>query len=104
MDRKEHLLTCVAEEGGEVAQVALSLSQAAHKALRFGPDDGYPGTERTNRSDLVREVNDLIGVLEAMQEEGVELPGLYDRATIEQKKAKVRKWMDHAIDLGTLTN
>jgi hypothetical protein len=54
MNIHEHLLTCLAEESGEIAQ-------AAHKALRFGIDDGYPGTERTNRRDIVQEVNDLIG-------------------------------------------
>lgn len=102
MNHQEHLLTCIAEEGGELAQAALQLSQAAHKALRFGVDDGYPGTDRTNRGDLVRETNDLIGVLEALQEAGVALPGLFDRASIDAKKSKVSQWMGYAYGLGTL--
>lgn len=107
MNQTEHLLTCVAEESEEIAQVALAqiglrLSQAAHKALRFGLDDGYPGTEQTNRDDLVREANDLLGVLELMEEAGIALPGLRDREAIEAKKAKVRRWMAHAEKLGTL--
>lgn len=104
MNAQEHLLTCVAEEGNEVAQIASRISQAAHKALRFGLDDGYPDTDRTNRSDLVREVNDLIGALEALQEAGVALPGLYDRAAIDAKKAKIKKWMGYAEGKGTLSN
>ncbi len=102
MNSAEHLLTCVNEESGEIAQIALRLSQATCKALRFGLDDGYPGTDRTNRMDLVREVNDLIGALEGLVEAGVELPGLFDRAAIEAKKAKISKWMEHAKARGAL--
>lgn len=82
MNLLEHLLTCTAEEGGEV-------SQAAHKALRFGLDDINPKTQRTNLQDIVSEFNDLIGALELLQEEGVNLQGLYDRQAIESKKARI---------------
>jgi hypothetical protein len=94
--KNEHQLTCVNEESGEIAQIALRISQATCKALRFGMDDGYPGTDRTNRMDLVREVNDLIGALERLVEAGVEMPGLFDREAIEAKKKKIEKWMSHA--------
>lgn len=102
MNRTEHLLVCLAEEGGEVAQIAGRISQAAHKALRFGIEDGYPGTERTNRGDMVQEVNDLLGVLELMAEQGIQLDGLFDRNAIEAKKAKVRKFMGYATERGCL--
>ncbi len=85
-----------------MAQVALRIAQAANKAVRFGMDDGYPDTHRTNRADLVREVNDLLGALEGLREVGIELPGLYDRAAIEAKKAKIKKWMGYAEQVGTL--
>ena len=45
MNHSEHMLTCVAEECSEVAQISLRLAQAANKALRFGLHDGYPDTE-----------------------------------------------------------
>lgn len=95
MNLLEHLLTCTAEEGGEV-------SQAAHKALRFGLDDINPKTQRTNRADIVAEFNDLVGVLELLQEQGVELPGLFDREAIESKKQRVRHWLGHSAVVGTL--
>lgn len=102
MNEAEHLLTCVNEESGEIAQIALRISQATCKALRFGLNDGYPGTDRTNRMDLVREVNDLIGSLEGLVAAGVELPGLFGRKAIEAKKAKIIKWMSHAEKVGAL--
>jgi hypothetical protein len=96
MTPQEHLLVSLMEESAEIAQVANRITHAAAKALRFGLDDGYPGTDRTNRTDLVREVNDLLGVLEALQEAGVELPGLFDRQMIETKKSRIKRWMDYA--------
>lgn len=101
MNKQEHFLVCLAEEAGEIA---LAVGQASHKALRFGLDDGYPGTGRTNRGDIVQEVNDLMGVLELMQENGMELTGLFDRAAIDAKKEKVRKWMKYAEERGCLSN
>lgn len=102
MNTQEHLLTCVGEEAVEIVQIGTRISQATSKALRFGLDDGYPQTDRTNRSDLVREVNDLIGALEALQDAGVELPGLFDRTAIEAKKARIAHWMEHAKNTGAL--
>jgi hypothetical protein len=102
MNKAEHLLTCINEESVEIAQIAMRLSQATCKALRFGMDDGYPNTDRTNRLDLVREANDLIGALEGLMEAGVDLPGLFDRKAIEAKKAKITHWMLHAEKMGAL--
>lgn len=95
MNVLEHLLTCVAEEGCEIGQ-------AAHKAQRFGLEDTNPKTGNTNRQDLVAEVNDLLGALELLQEHGVDLSGLFDRAAIDAKKAKIITWMGHAEAVGTL--
>ena len=95
MNTTEHLLVCANEEG-------LEIGQAADKALRFGLHDGYPETDRTNITDFVAEVNDLVGVLELMQENGIKLPNLFDRLAIEAKKARVNKYMDVARRLGTL--
>ena len=95
MDLIEHLLTCTAEEGCEIGQ-------AGHKALRFGLEDINPKTGKSNRLELVAEVNDLMGALELLQENGVELPGLFDRDAIEAKKARVLYWLEHSKSVGTL--
>jgi len=46
------LLTVLSEEAAEIVV-------AASKLKRFGRDDGYPGTTRTNGSDLGAEIGDL---------------------------------------------
>lgn len=95
MNVTEHLLVCANEESCEIGQ-------AADKALRFGLHYGYPETDRTNITDFVREFNDLVGVLELMQENGIEMPNLFDRLAIDSKKSRVNKYMDVARRLGTL--
>ena len=97
MNKIEHLLTCLVEECTEIGQ-------ATTKAQRFGLDDVNPGTHNTNRSDIVKEVNDLIGVLELLQECGVELPGLYDREAINAKKERLLIWMSRSEQLGLIQN
>ena len=108
MNQAEHLLTCAAEEGVEIAEeacrVALELSKVAHKGLRFGLDDRnvLNPTGPTNRERLIDELNDLLGVAALMVDAGV-LPAVWmDHAKIEAKKAKVRKFMDHARGTGAL--
>ena len=97
MDKLEHLLVCLNEEGTEIAQ-------STDKALRFGLDDRYPKTKDTTcRQDIEREINDLLGVIELLQEEGVPFPRLFNREDIEAKKAKVLKYMSYARARGTLT-
>jgi len=96
MTESEHLLTCLAEEAGEIVQ-------ACAKALRFGLDDGYPGTDRTNAGDISKECTDLMAVLELLHEHGdLEwlLPDCAKR--MEAKKAKVREFMEYARKRGTL--
>lgn len=95
MNTIEHLLTCLVEECTEIGQ-------ATTKAQRFGLGDVNPGTYNTNRSDIIKEVNDLIGVLELLQENGVELPGLYDREAIEGKKQRLLVWMSRSEQLGLI--
>lgn len=96
MTESEHLLMCLAEEAGEIVQ-------ACAKALRFGLDDGYPGTNRTNAWDISNESTDLMAVLEVLHEHGdLEwlLPDCAKR--MEAKKAKVREFMEYARKRGTL--
>jgi hypothetical protein len=64
MNKTDYLLTCLAEEAGEI-------TQAVGKSLRFGLEDGYPETSRTNRTDLQAELNDLFALVELLQNENV---------------------------------
>ena len=96
MNRTEHLLTCLAEECAEV-------QQAIAKAQRFGLDDGYPGTDRTNKGDLESELTDLFAVLEMLEDDGILKCDESRRKEIDRKKAKVCEFMRYAEQRGTLT-
>lgn len=95
MTRQEHLLTCLAEEAAEI-------QQAVSKALRFGLDDGYPGTDRTNAEDIAKEIIDFLSIVELLTEARV-LPVIPSMKAIEAKKEKVRQYMEYAKDRGTLS-
>ncbi|HWR06153.1 hypothetical protein [Sporomusa sp.] len=92
MNNTEHLLVCLAEECAEI-------QQAVTKALRFGLQDGYK--ETTPAQDIARECCDLIAVIELLEEVGIiEKTGTIQ--AIEQKKARVRHYMEYAREHGTL--
>lgn len=101
MNVDEHALAVIIEECAEIILCAAKVQQSATKALRFGLDDGYPETDRTNRADLVSECNDLLGALEHLTERQ-ELEGLYDRDQIEAKKIRIKCWHQHAMNTGAL--
>lgn len=95
MNRTEHLLACLAEECAEV-------QHAVAKALRFGLDDGYPGSSSTNAQDIARELVDLLAVVGMLESENIiEVPR--DTVAINRKKDKVRNYMDYAESVGSLT-
>ena len=95
MNLTEHLLVTLAEEAAEVAQ-------ACTKALRFGLEDGYPGTDRTNRGDIARELADMRGVISLLGDEGIFFPEASDPALAERKKQQVLKFLDYARARGAL--
>ena len=98
MDKQQHLLACVAEEAGEIAQVC-------GKALRFGLLSDYTGT--TNEKLLLKEVMDLLAVLEMMVAAGVLNSDAISAEDCtkhtDAKKAKVEKYMECARAQGILT-
>ena len=105
MNYTEHLLTCAAEECGEVAK-------EIHKALRFGLDDkvtldpnGSRGTVGpTNREKIVEELNDLIGVVRMLETSGI-LPSDWQNAEQQdRKRTKISNYMGYARRVGTLVN
>jgi len=94
MTEIEHLLTCLAEEAGEIVQ-------ACAKALRFGLDDGYPGTDRTNAGDIDLECTHLWTVRKMLAERGV-FPVPTCRTAFEEKEKKVLAYMQYAKERGTI--
>jgi hypothetical protein len=95
LNMQEHLLTILGEEGAEV-------SQAVSKIMRFGLNDINPKTNRTNYEALVTELNDVAAILEMLSEVGMSFPGLYDRAEMDAKKARVRNMMEYSYSRGRL--
>lgn len=96
MNKTEHLLTCLAEEGAEIGQ-------DVSKILRFGLDDLYvkKGGD-TNRERLITELNDLLGVCDLLVDVGV-LPAEWaNPAKQDAKYEKVIKYMNYSKERGTL--
>ena len=94
MTETEYLLICLAEEAGEIIQ-------ACAKALRFGLDDGYPGTDRTNAGDIDIECTHLWAVHKMIEDRGI-FPVPMDRGVAENKETKVLSFMQYAKDRGTI--
>ena len=94
MNRRDHLLTIAQEECAEVIQ-------AAAKALRFGLQDGYPGTNRTNARDLTKEFADVFGIYEMLVAEG-HIPRVTDSA-VQRKKERVEEYLIYSKSVGRLT-
>lgn len=95
MNITEHLLTCFAEEGGEI-------TQAATKALRFGLLDFPHAGAPTNTEQLVAELNDLLGVARSLVEIGALPHDWQSEAAQEAKRIKVASYMSYAQSRGTL--
>lgn len=97
MNTTEHLLTCLAEEGAEVAH-------DCHKSLRFGLDDRnvLNPTGPTNRERIIKELNDLMGVVSMLVMKGILPPDWLNQHTIDAKVMRIVKFMNYARDVGTL--
>lgn len=94
MNIEQYLLTCLGEEGVEIAH-------SASKANRFGLDDVWPGKPTTNRTDLVAEFNDLVAVMELLQANGIlSNAPLIDRDKVEAKKDKLSRMMVYSASRG----
>lgn len=97
MNFDEHLLVVLQEE-------ALEVAHACSKALRFGLDDGYPGTDRTNRSDLEKEIIELQGMIAMLTRRGIicDTTGPSARTAMVEKENRVLKFMEYAKARGAL--
>ena len=101
MNQKEHLITCLAEEGGEAA---LELSKVAHKTNRFGASDRnvLNPDGPTNIERLVNELNDLIAVVDMLVDEHVIPADWFSLSKQREKREKVIKFMEYARSTGAL--
>jgi NTP pyrophosphatase (non-canonical NTP hydrolase) len=110
MNSFEHVLTCLAEECGEVATELLALQKECHKALRFGLDDkvtfdpsGPRGTNGpTNAEKIVDELNDLMGVVAKLSSLGAIPKDWQCDERSKRKVAKVESFMGYAEQVGAL--
>jgi hypothetical protein len=95
LNRKEHLLVCLAEECDEIGQ-------RVSKALRFGLAEVQPGQGLTNAERIVEEIVDFFAVLEMLTD--AEILTIDDRvgAAIQAKRDKVEKFMRFAEEQGAL--
>lgn len=93
MKKTEHLLTILAEECAEVAQ-------RCSKALRFGLDEVQPGQEKTNGQRIADEMQDLSAAWQMLRDRE-KLPYL-NFISIDEKKAKVKRFLEYSERCGTL--
>ncbi len=93
MNRIEHLLSILAEEGSEVAQ-------RASKAMRFGLDEVQPGHELSNEQRIWAEMADIVAVGEMLT--AARGRGGVDPAAVQAKKAKVERFLEYSRQCGTL--
>lgn len=94
MNHLQYYLTKLAEEGSEVAQIAL-------KAQQFGPGEVMPGQPLNNFERCHYELDDLWAIVEEMNEK-FRFSYTPNRERMEAKKAKVRKYLGYSIRLGML--
>lgn len=98
MDRREHLLTCLAEECTEVGQ-------RVAKALRFGLAEVQAGQTLTNRQRIAEEYRDLVAVANILVEEGI-LAG-HEMAVLQKdvdaKRTKIERFMEIGHREGVLS-
>ncbi len=98
MNKTNHLLFTIAEEAGEVAQLA-------GKCGRFGLEDSHPKTgDVPNLTLLIGEINDLLGAVEMLVEGLPYAPMSYvgDREQINAKKLRIVEYMEYARERNQL--
>ena len=101
MNKTEYLLTCLIEECAEV-------QKEATKALRFGLADKWEH-DTTPAERLYVELCDLLGVFETLSDENILQDNMVSvqeqpDVLIKRKKTKIKKWMEYAVERGTLNN
>ena len=95
MNEQGYLLTCLSEEGVEVAEellaIVLSIAKVASKAQRFGHNNRRPSDPQgpTNSERLADELNDMIVVAGMLAELGVLPADWNSQEKQDAKRAKI---------------
>jgi len=97
MNNVEHLLTILSEECSEISKECSDVSVRVSKALRFGLDEIQPGQLLSNAERIALELADLLAVAEVLEDAGV-----ITRVQVDRKKAKLKHFMDYAVEVGAL--
>ena len=92
LNRQQYLLTKLAEEASEIAQIAL-------KTQQFGMDEICPQPPETNKQRIHKELNDLLGVVEMLNQECC-FDYQPDDGEIAAKINKVNKYYGYSINCG----
>lgn len=87
-DHEREILIILIEECGEVIQ-------AATKLLRFGAQDGYPGSMSTNSQSLGMEIGELLHMVEMAETAGLIHEDSYKLGK-RRKRDKVARYMQTA--------
>ena len=94
MNRLEHLLTILGEEGAELAQTA-------SKANRFGVFE-QRDLPTSNAERMQIELNDVIAMVRMLNIEIPELNLHFDEQMIQAKIVKVERYLLYSKECGTL--
>ena len=92
MNKLQHLLVKLAEEGAEVAQIALKTSQ-------FGAAEVMPGQLLTNFQRCHQELDDLFAIVD-MLNSNFNFGYQPNKDKMELKKLKVQNYLGYSIHLG----
>ena len=92
MNRLQLLLGKLAEEGAEVAQIAM-------KTQQFGLDEICPDQPFTNAERTHQELNDLFAIVDMLNKE-FEFGFEFEIVHIQKKKARVNEYAAKSIELG----
>lgn len=95
----EHLISCLGEEGAEIAQDCSKINRFGMFDTNCLIPDGPNNQER-----LIMELNDLLAVAEMLVANGL-IPANW-QCPIKQiaKMAKVHKFIEYARSVGTITD
>jgi len=95
MNQQQYYLGKLAEEGIEVAHIAL-------KTQQFGASETMPGQPFTNFERTHQELDDLMAMIEELNDK-FGFGYTPNRERIDAKKAKVRKFLNYSISLGKVS-
>lgn len=94
MNRLQYLLTKLAEEASEVAQIVL-------KTQQFGLDEICPNLPYSNKERCHQEINDFLAIIAILNDE-FDFNYDPDRDQISAKISKINKYYQYSKDLGMI--